>query len=61
MRTKLIKIYVTKRGGSFFIRSTTVKERKFKLKEDKFGKALSKGVSNEKLGKTIREILKDCE
>lgn len=57
MKSKLIKIYQDKKG-SFFIRATN---NKFILKSDKFGKAISKNSSNETIGKTIREIFKNCD
>lgn len=62
MQSRLIKIYVPKRNPSFFVRSTKDNGKgKFKLKDDKFGKALSGSVSNEELGKAVREVLKNCD
>lgn len=61
-KSKLLKIYQDRKTGSLFIRATKVDEHgKFALKHHKYGKAVSGRVSDAKLGKTIREVLKNCE
>jgi hypothetical protein len=63
MRTKKLVVYEDRETGSLFIRSTKISEdgQGIRLKADKFGKALSGRVSNDDLGKTVREILLNCE
>jgi hypothetical protein len=59
MKTKLIKIYITDKGkGSIMIRATNAN---FRLKSEKYGKALSKNTNNELLGKAIKDVLKNCD
>lgn len=61
MKSKLIKRYVDKGNGAFFIRATRSTDNGFILKDDNFGKALSPNSSNEELGKWVREVLKNCD
>lgn len=56
-RTKKLIIYGDKRTGSLFIRATTVnKDGKFILKHHRYGRAASRNVSDEDLGRSVREI-----
>ena len=61
-RTRKLIIYEDKKTGSLFIRATRIdKQGEFKLKDDNYGKAVSGNVNDEELGKTVREILKNCD
>lgn len=62
MKTRKLIIYEDRNTGSLFIRATSIdKQGGFKLKDDNWGKAISGSVSDEELGKTVREILKNCD
>ena len=61
-RTKKLIIYEDRKTGSLFIRATKIdKHGKFRLKNDSYGKAISGNVSDEELGKVVREILQNCD
>ena len=61
-KSKLLKSYQDRTRGSLFIRSTRVDENdEFVLKPDTYGKAVSGKISDAELGKTVREILANCE
>ena len=61
-RTRKLIIYEDNKTGSLFIRATRIdKQGEFKLKDDSCGKAISGNVSDEELGKAVREILKNCD
>ena len=60
-KSKKLIVYQDKKSNALFFRSTAFKDGKFRLKDDKFGKAISYNESDELLGKTLREILKNCE
>ena len=61
MKSKQVKIYEVKKAGSLFIRATSDKNGEFVLKSDEYGKALSGKVSDEELGRAVREVLRNCE
>jgi len=63
MKSKKLIIYEDRKTGSLFIRSTKLAKggKGFSLKDHRFGKAISGNVSDEELGKTVREILQNCE
>ena len=63
MKTKKLIIYEDRKTGSLFIRSTKMAKggKGFSLKKHSFGKAISGNVSDEELGKTVREILQNCK
>jgi len=62
MRTKKLIIYEDRNTGSLFIRATKIDAKgEFRLKDDSFGKAVSGNVTDNELGKTVREILKNCD
>jgi hypothetical protein len=61
-KSKKLIIYEDRKTGSLFIRSTKIDSSgEFRLKDDSFGKAISGNVSDETLGKTVREILQNCD
>ena len=60
-KSKLVKIYEDKKTGSYFIRSTINKGGRFILRDERYGKAIGKNVSDEELGRAVREIFKYCE
>ena len=61
-KTKKLVIYEEKETGSLFIRATKVNEHgDFVMKSDEYGKAISGKVSDAELGKTVREILENCD
>ena len=61
-KTKKLIIYEEKKTGSLFIRATKINEHgDFVMKSDEYGKAISGKVSDAELGKTIREILQNCD
>lgn len=61
-RTKKLIIYEDRKTGSLFIRATKIdKHGKFRLKNSSYGKAISGNVSDEELGKVVREILQNCD
>lgn len=63
MKSKKLIIYENRKTGSLFIRATKIGKNgsKFSMKHHRFGKAISGNVSNEELGKTVRDILQNCE
>lgn len=63
MKSKKLIIYENRKTGSLFIRATKIAQngRKFSMKHHLLGKAISGNVSNEELGKTVRDILQNCE
>ena len=62
MKSKQLKIYEDKKTGSFFIRATGDKNGKFVIKSsDESGKAISGKVSDDALGRAVREVLRNCE
>ena len=63
MKTKKLIIYEDRGTGSLFIRATKISKggQKFVLRDDSYGKAISGKVSDTTLGKTVREILENCE
>lgn len=61
MKSRKIVVYITKKDGSIFVHPTKEKNHKFSLLTTPKGKALSPRVSDTKLGKTIREVLCECE
>lgn len=61
-KSRKLIIYEDKKTGSLFIRSTRVNDRgQFVLKDHNYGKAISGNVSNDELGRVVREILQKCE
>ena len=61
-KTKKLVIYEEKETGSLFIRATKVTEHgDFVIKSAEYGKAISGKVSDAELGKTVREILQNCD
>lgn len=61
-KTKKLIIYEDRKRGSLFIRATKIdKHGDFRLKDDSYGKAISGTVSDEELGKAVREILQNCD
>ena len=56
-------IYEDKKTRSFFIHSVNKNRQGWKVrqKDDSSGKAVSGNVSDEELGKAVREILKNCD
>jgi hypothetical protein len=59
MESKKLIIYEDKKTKSLFICPTN---EKFKIKDTKtFGKAVSKNISNEELGKLLKNILKEAD
>ena len=61
-KTKKLIIYEDRRTSSLFIRATTVNRHgKFVLKNHSYGKAVSGNVSDEVLGRSVREILENCD
>jgi hypothetical protein len=62
MKSKQLVIYEDKRTGSLFIRATRDKNGNFVLKSsDECGKAISGKVSDDELGRAVREVLQNCE
>ena len=61
MKTKKLIIYEDRNTGSLFIRATKIAKGEFRLKDDSFGKAISGNVTDNELGKTVREILQNCD
>lgn len=59
-KSKLVKIYVDKKTGSFFIRATEYKNGRFVLRSHDFGAAISGKVCDADLGRAIRSVLKNC-
>ena len=51
MKSKKLIIYENRKSGSLFIRATKIAKngRKFSMKHDRFGKAISGNISNEEL------------
>ena len=61
-KTKKLIIYEDRKTGSLFIRATKVdKKGEFRSKDDTFGKAISGNATDDELGKTVREILQNCD
>ncbi len=61
MRTKKLIIYEDRNTGSLFIRATKIVKGEFRLKDDSFGKAVSGNVTDNELGKAMRQILQNCD
>lgn len=60
-KSKKLIVYQDKKSGAFFLRSTRVKEGKYKIKPAEFGKALGPSASDSELGKWTRKILEYCD
>lgn len=62
-KTKKLIIYKAKDNGQLFLNATTSKNSKFvtKTPTQKYGKALSPNVSDNELGKAVRDVLKNCD
>lgn len=60
-KSRKLVVYQDKKSNALFFRSTTFKDGKFSLKGDKFGRAISFNESDETIGKTLREILENCD
>ncbi|MDA8142614.1 MAG: hypothetical protein M0T81_01370 [Thermoplasmatales archaeon] len=60
-KSRKLIVYQDKKSNALFFRSTAFKEGKFRMKDDKFGRAISYNESDETLGKTLRDILKNCD
>ena len=62
MKSKKLVVYQIKPNGQFFIRATKAsKNGKFAMKSEKYGKPLVKDATDAELGRSIREILKNCD
>ena len=61
-KSKLLKVYLLE-NGSIALNATKGKGRGFvsKTPPQKYGKNLSKNISDNELGKWIRAILKKCD
>jgi hypothetical protein len=59
-KTRKLIVYQSKDNGQMFLNAT---DSNFKLKQPAkdYGKALSSNVSNEELGRWVREVLKNCD
>jgi hypothetical protein len=59
-KTRKLIVYQAKDNGQLFLNAT---DSNFKLKSPAkdYGKALSPNVSDEELGKWVREVLKNCD
>ena len=60
-KSRKLIVYQDKKSNALFFRSMAFKEGKFQMKDGKFGRAISFNESDENLGKTLREILKNCD
>ena len=61
-KSKKLIVYEEKSTGNYFIRATAVSPKGiFVIKPAAFGVAKSRNISNEELGKCIREILVNCD
>lgn len=63
-KSKQLIIYEDRKTGSLFVRATKVEpegRRKFKLKDDTYGRAVSGNISDGELGRVVREILENCD
>jgi hypothetical protein len=61
-KSKKLVIYEEKSTGNYFIRATTVSPKGiFVIKPAIYGVAKSRNITNEELGKYVREILNNCD
>jgi hypothetical protein len=62
-KSKKLVIYEDREKGSLFLRATrtTSDPTGFAIKDSSQGMALPRSVSNEELGKSVREILRNCD
>lgn len=62
-KSRKLIIYEAKDGGQLFLNATAYKNNRFTTKNppNKYGKAVSPNITNEQLGKTVREVLKKCD
>jgi len=61
-KSKKLIIFQERSTGNFFIRATKInKNGNFVLKSDAYGLAKSRNISNEELGRCVREILNNCD
>ena len=66
-KSKVLVIYQIKKDGQFALRATKPKDPEkqssfeFSLKSDEFGIIIPKNVTDEQLGKYVRQIIKNSD